>query len=163
MPSDGPGLDVCEEEAAPAAGVDVAAIFASLYKDHSFLRAKEISRAERCTHGYTSTTLTYGEVDFGPFCTLMELLIAHHEVLTKPGGTFLDIGCGTGRPVFAAALLHDFDACIGFEILADLAATAQEIARLWHHEKKALNALKRRTRIQICHEDATEVEWPAAD
>jgi len=34
--------------------------------------------------------------------------------------TFIDIGCGTGKPVFAAALLHPFKKVIGVEILEDL-------------------------------------------
>ncbi|EQC33444.1 hypothetical protein SDRG_08958 [Saprolegnia diclina VS20] len=143
--------------------VDTAAIFASLYREHGCTIAKAISRAEREANGYPSTTLTYGEIDFEPFRSLLELLKTNHDVLTKPGGTFLDVGCGTGRPLFAAALLHDFDAVVGYEILATLASTAQTIHGLWQHEKKALNALKKRTRFVIGHEDATQVEWPIAD
>ncbi|OQR96303.1 hypothetical protein THRCLA_07325 [Thraustotheca clavata] len=143
--------------------IDIAAIFHSLYQDYDFQVARQISKTERKANGYISTTLTYGEIEFIHFQALFETLMTTHDVLTKPGGTFLDIGCGTGRPVFAAALLHDFDACIGYEILEGLAAIAQIITSNWQRVKKSLNALKKRTRIEICHEDATQIEWPAAD
>jgi ubiquinone/menaquinone biosynthesis C-methylase UbiE len=43
------------------------------------------------------------------------------------GGKFVDVGCGTGRPVFAACLLHDFDSCVGIEILTDLYKLALKV------------------------------------
>ena len=43
------------------------------------------------------------------------------------GGKFIDVGCGTGRPVIAACLLHDFDSCSGIEILADLHALSKKV------------------------------------
>ena len=33
---------------------------------------------------------------------------------------FYDVGSGSGRGVFAAAFLHDFDKCVGIEILDGL-------------------------------------------
>lgn len=39
--------------------------------------------------------------------------------LTKDG-VFYDLGCGTGKPVFAAAAVHPWQRCVGLEILGDL-------------------------------------------
>lgn len=39
------------------------------------------------------------------------------DVMQKPDCTFIDLGCGAGKAVFAAALLHRFGACIGVELL----------------------------------------------
>jgi len=33
--------------------------------------------------------------------------------LPKRGGRFYDIGSGTGKPVFVAALAHPWDSCVG--------------------------------------------------
>lgn len=43
-----------------------------------------------------------------------------YQGLLTGGGTFMDVGTGTGRPVFAAALLHDFDRVVGIELLEGL-------------------------------------------
>ncbi|KAF0700920.1 Aste57867_8568 [Aphanomyces stellatus] len=137
--------------------------FDNLYKNHPMKQAKAVSRDERRANGYISTTLTYGEIEFRHFRAVFERILKEHDVLAKPGGVFLDIGCGSGRPIFAAALLHDFDACVGYEILDGLTQVALDVASIWQHEKKSLNALKRRTRIVIEHEDATALEWPLAD
>ncbi|RHY48292.1 hypothetical protein DYB30_010975 [Aphanomyces astaci] len=158
--------------------------FDMLYKEYPMQVAKQISRVhihhifvslpashasrrqdERRTNGYLSSTLVYGEIDFRHFRTVFTSILKHHDVLTKPGGVFLDIGCGSGRPVFAAALLHDFDECVGVEILDGLAQVAADVATTWHREKKdaKLSALKKRTRIVIHHGDATAMDWPSAD
>ncbi|ETV92550.1 hypothetical protein H310_13214 [Aphanomyces invadans] len=140
--------------------------FNLLYKDFPMQVAKQISRNERRANGYVSSTLVYGEIDFRHFRTVFASILKRHDVLSKPGGVFLDIGCGSGRPVFAAALLHDFDECVGYEILEGLAHVAMDVAAIWHREKKDANLppLKKRTRIVIHHDDATAVgDWPSAD
>jgi tRNA G46 methylase TrmB len=43
------------------------------------------------------------------------------------GGKFVDIGSGSGKAVFAAALLHKFDDCVGIEILEGLHNLAEEV------------------------------------
>jgi hypothetical protein len=40
----------------------------------------------------------------------------------------VDIGTGAGRAVFAAALLHDFDKCMGIEILEGLHKASEPVA-----------------------------------
>ncbi|CAK4074919.1 unnamed protein product [Aphanomyces euteiches] len=144
---------------------EVDRFLAKLYKDFPTHVAKQISKDERRAQGYTSTTLVYGEIDFGAFRRLFLSILKQHHVLTKAGGVFLDIGCGSGRPVFAAALLHDFDQVVGYEILPRLTEVARQVAEIWHLEKKALHEhpLKKRTRVVIENVDATKIEWPAAD
>lgn len=63
--------------------------------------------------------MVYGEIEFLPFAKILHKLKGYGG-LQKPGGVFVDVGCGSGRPVFAAALYHDFDRCIGIEILEGL-------------------------------------------
>ena len=59
--------------------------------------------------------------EFGIACILKKLLsqvdansfadIFVNYLHLAPGGCFVDLGSGTGRAVFAAALYHDFDSC----------------------------------------------------
>ena len=48
--------------------------------------------------------------------------------LQKPGGKFYDLGSGTGKPVVAAAILHNFDKCFGIEILEGLYSMSLDVA-----------------------------------
>lgn len=56
-----------------------------------------------------------------------------YKVLRKvnlpPGGTFYDLGSGTGKAVFAARLVCDFDRCVGVEILEGLHNQGQAIVK----------------------------------
>ena len=47
--------------------------------------------------------------------------------LQKRGGIFYDLGSGTGKPLIAAAVLHNFGYCYGIEILEGLYTTSLEI------------------------------------
>jgi hypothetical protein len=106
-----------------------------LFADCSSQFAGQLSRDERIIMGISRTALTYGEVHFE---TLAAALF-HPTVRLKPGGVFVDLGSGTGRAVFAAALLHDFDYCIGIEISGFLHAQA-----IVQHQYYARDFLSRR-------------------
>jgi hypothetical protein len=53
-------------------------------------------------------------------------------ILQRRGGYFYDLGCGTGKCLVAAALMHDFDICCGIEILEGLFTAAVEIVGLYN-------------------------------
>ncbi|KAE9336822.1 hypothetical protein PF008_g12844 [Phytophthora fragariae] len=139
-------------------------IFETLYQEHPLQVAKKASREERREREYISMSLVYGEIAFVPFKVVLDVLKRWHHVLKKPGGTFLDIGSGSGKAVFAAALLHDFDACYGIEVLEGLHAISQEVLGRWEKFIKpnfALSMQKKRTRITFVQGDALVVDWPA--
>ncbi|EGZ14926.1 hypothetical protein PHYSODRAFT_506723 [Phytophthora sojae] len=139
-------------------------IFKTLYQEHPLQVAKKASREERREREYISMSLVYGEIAFVPFKVVLDVLKRWHHVLKKPGGTFLDIGSGSGKAVFAAALLHDFDACYGIEVLEGLHGISQEVLQRWEKLIKpnfALSMQKKRTRITFTQGDALVVDWPA--
>lgn len=53
-------------------------------------------------------------------------------VLQRPGGLFVDLGCGTGKPVFAAAILHNFEVCVGLELLEGLHKMSLELVNAYN-------------------------------
>ncbi|GMF38389.1 unnamed protein product [Phytophthora fragariaefolia] len=139
-------------------------IFETLYQEHPLRVAKKASREERREREYISMSLVYGEIAFVPFKVVLDVLKRWHHVLIKPGGSFLDIGSGSGKAVFAAALLHDFDACYGIEVLEGLHAISQEVLQRWDKIIKpnfTLSMQKKRTRISFTQGDALVVDWPA--
>lgn len=75
------------------------------------------------------TGFSYGEICFGSFSELLDLLAP------GPGATFWDLGSGTGKAVLAAALSkHRFARCSGVELVVALheaACGAREQLPLW--------------------------------
>jgi len=78
--------------------------------------------------------LVYGEVTFASLGIVM-----CQNFKVKPGGVFYDVGSGSGRGVFAALLLHDFEKLRGVEILEGLYKASVERVNVW--KQKVLPAL----------------------
>ena len=72
-------------------------LFEALYVNYPTETARVISRTERERNNFKAPALTYGEITFGAFRDLFDRLYA--VGLPATGGTFVDIGCGSGRPV----------------------------------------------------------------
>jgi hypothetical protein len=115
---------------------------------------KVVSKKERSELKLYITTLIYGEIDFESFgstcnffdywnfiivfCVVGVIIqkikhkyglpnVGHSGpsgVLQHRGGYFYDLGSGIGKPVIAAALLHNFEKCIGIETLEGLYTTS---------------------------------------
>ena len=76
---------------------DSSVAFEKLYENFPCETARVISRRERETLDYVESSLTYGEITFEPFKRIFERL--YSLGLPSTGGTFVDVGCGSGRPV----------------------------------------------------------------
>ena len=48
-------------------------------------------------------------------------------ILQNRGGTLYDLGSGTGKACVAAAILHNFDQCVGVECLEGLFSVSLEL------------------------------------
>ena len=66
-------------------------------------------------------SLIYGEVDFAYFSRILRKIAPAH------GGRFYDLGSGTSKAVMVARLLHDFECCVGIEILSSLHCAASAV------------------------------------
>lgn len=94
------------------------AIYQNVTKDFPTSLGKEVSKKERVEDVFTST-LTYGELEFVSIGEVFETIKARYGAI-RSGGVFYDLGSGTGKGVITGAMLHDFDKCIGIEILDGL-------------------------------------------
>lgn len=102
----------------------------ALFADCSTSVAKSISQAEKKDKNLTGlSSLVYGEVLMS---SLARVLCKH--VPMKAGQVFYDVGHGTGRGVFLAALLHDFKRCSGIEILNGLYTASTEVLKKWNSD-----------------------------
>jgi hypothetical protein len=100
--------------------------FKSIFDKFAYKTSCDTSLAERKTI-QKHISLTYGEISsIDPLKKMFEC-ISKHGGLNKSGGTFYDLGSGIGRPVVAAAVLHDFSRCVGIEILSGLHSIAEKV------------------------------------
>ncbi len=95
-------------------------IFFQLYKD---VDGYEISRKGRKHLDYYYAGHTYGEVTFEGFSKMLK---ATHP---QRGEVFYDLGSGTGKGVFLAALLYDFSKAVGIEIIKSLNEASLEVVQ----------------------------------
>jgi hypothetical protein len=94
-----------------------------LFRHCSTNHGKTLSKNERKTKGITDNSFVYGEIDFHSFSQIIKEI----RPLFKPDGIFVDLGSGTGRPVFAMALLSDMKKLIGIESLDGLHEAAKTV------------------------------------
>ena len=145
-----------------------ALLYKELFQPYSDDAGRQASAVNRATDlASQDGTLTYGEILFSTFVvTVLERIKEHGGLLNAK--VFTDIGCGTAKPVFAAALTHPFEVSRGVELLGDLAHLAEEIAERYRIEiqpKLPSGDGRRATKIEIIEGDAFAVEcsWEDSD
>ncbi len=93
---------------------DVKKIEALLGKLYRGVNASRLSKKELKRLSIKNDDFVYGEVDFLSFFTLLE------RCQPKTGEIFYDLGSGSGKAVFSAALFFNLGKAYGIELLHDL-------------------------------------------
>mmetsp|Transcript_10406 Transcript_10406/g.21411 ORF Transcript_10406/g.21411 Transcript_10406/m.21411 type:complete len:247 (-) Transcript_10406:21-761(-) len=139
-------------------------MYHAIYGSYDSDFGRSVSRSERKREGYISSALTYGEVLFETFAELFKVIKERHGGMPE-GGVFVDVGCGIGKPVFAAALLHNFRKCVGIEILEDLYKVCVECLKTYTRDVKPQLGEEKTADLQFSflNNDALEVDWSDAD
>ncbi|RYG52553.1 hypothetical protein EON66_09665 [archaeon] len=81
------------------------------------------------------------------------------------GGKFYDIGSGTGKAVFFAALVHAWDTCVGIELLSGLHEASLEMLSRWHSDeiRPKLPPHAVECPIHFLQDDITAYDWSDGD
>jgi len=125
---------------------------------------KKASSKERDEKEMSASTLVYGEIRFDPYAVTIEKIKKWYGGLQQPGGIYYDIGSGTGKPTFAAALLHDFDKAYGVEILEGLHKISVSLLERWNKAiRPQLSEAKQKTDIKFICGDAIAYDFSDAD
>jgi lipid II:glycine glycyltransferase (peptidoglycan interpeptide bridge formation enzyme) len=72
-------------------------LFDALYEEVPTETARIVSRMDREKNNFKAPALTYGEITFSAFKEMFDRLYV--QGLPNSGGCFIDLGCGSGRPV----------------------------------------------------------------
>lgn len=134
-------------------------LWKKLYAPWPKTLGKKASRMARIENEFVHPSLTYGEIEYEPFVALFDVLLADG---LKPGGIFVDIGCGVGKAVFAAAIGHDFDKVVGIEILQrlhDISST--DLVRRFeeHIRHDVMPESRQHCDLEFICGDATVLDW----
>mmetsp|Transcript_26892 Transcript_26892/g.45344 ORF Transcript_26892/g.45344 Transcript_26892/m.45344 type:complete len:295 (+) Transcript_26892:91-975(+) len=139
---------------------------------------KAVSKKEREELSLKQPSLVYGEITFEAFGTVIEKIKkvyglpgAGHcgpvGVLQSRGGIFYDLGSGTGKPVIASAVLHNFDVCYGIELLEGLYSVSLDALNSYNTKGKAkLSNRENETHIQMIQGDFLKLrtkDWRDGD
>lgn len=141
-------------------------LYELIYGNLTPVDCKNISIQCRSKLNYISGTLSYGEIlyeSFGSF--LLHLIDLNIDISTLYH--FVDIGSGSGKGIFCAALLGVFEKCTGIEILPDLYKISIQALNKYN---KAMNVNannnedRNQLEINFIHGDATYINiWKNAD
>ena len=99
----------------------------------------------------------FGEALFRPVaCALEKVKRKYGGLPAEGGGVFYDLGAGTGKMCVAAAVTHRFDLAVGIEILPELHAWGQKVARRF---AASSHPLTQETEIKMVLGDIREYPW----
>jgi hypothetical protein len=123
-------------------------IFDSIMQSFPVTLGKAVSKKEREELNLKDTNLIYGEITFETLGTIFEKIKKiygkPHQGYSGPvgflqnrGGTFYDLGAGTGKGVIGAAILHNFDVCYGIECLEGLYSLSLDALNAYNTKGKA--------------------------
>jgi SAM-dependent methyltransferase len=125
-----------------------------LFGDCTTDYAKKTSKAERDNKGLKKASLVYGEISFVSF----GIIFLNHLQL-KSGGNFYDLGSGSGRVIFAAEMLHDFQKLVGVEILDGLYEASVGVLQKFRETRPSSST----KRIEFHRADFLEFDWSDGD
>jgi SAM-dependent methyltransferase len=117
-----------------------------------------ISHAERERLDIHDTSFTYGEISPEGLAETLAI------VQPKAGEVIYDLGSGTGKAVFCAALLYDWKKCIGIEFLPGLCQVSQELLKNFlKMEEIQQHFPDKNFPIEFIHDDFLNVDFSDAD
>lgn len=112
-----------------------------------------ISRKERKRLDLEDNEFIYGEIEFLSFFTILS------KIKPRSGKVFYDLGCGSGKAVFTAAMFFDLSKACGIELLPGLCTVsnnlikkAQKLVSLNNTELKT-SLLRKISRIQFINDN----------
>lgn len=132
-----------------------------IFKTCTTKDAKDLSSNEKKTLGVSALSLVYGEVTF----TALASVFAKNLSFPRPGGIFYDVGSGSGRGVFAATLLHNFDRAEGIEILTGLHTASEGVLAEFNklHAAEGKKAPHYATKMAFHRDDLRKFDWSDGD
>lgn len=130
-------------------------VFEKLYQD---INGMNISLAERERLQLQDSSFTYGEITAHGFALILDV------VQPKAHEIFYDLGCGTGKAVFCAALLNNWKKCVGIELLPALYQCCEELKEKFFTLPEVKKYFpEKKIQIEFYQQDLLQTDFSNAD
>ena len=146
-------------------------IFSEIFPSDSYELASQESTNERKLLGPSrkNFTLTYGEILYDSFTEILSSssLGSLKEQQQDSNKMFIDLGSGTGKASFIAALNSNFQSCIGIEIMSTLHTLALQSLESWKSAQQRFPSSSfHQTQIEFLHGSFLDLklfDWTIGD
>jgi hypothetical protein len=132
---------------------DLKACYDSLFRQFSYTETIQISREERNFKNLNTSNYTYGEIEYIGVQRILSTVFQEFGEQDYRDKTFIDLGSGIGKAVFAFALLGQFKKSTGIEILENVYTMASLVKEVYD-KKGIVNGPK----VEFMNRDLNEVE-----
>ena len=134
------------------------AVYSDIFSDTSLEVGKTLSKRERDMKDLNEEkSLIYGEVDYSSFYRVLR------KINPMAGGTFYDLGSGTGKGVIAARLVCDFSRCLGIEILEGLHTQGAKIMQRFNSNYQEILSAGQHQMAAVCQGSFLDYDWSDGD
>ena len=125
---------------------------------------------------------TYGELEYKSFAQVFRWIQnvwkdldpdCWHNAFNVPGGTFIDLGHGTGKGILTGCFIHQFERCWGIEYLESLQNVSLELKGVYDQYIAEVDAAQYEQifgwpkeaapRFEAVLGDMFNIEWADAD
>lgn len=134
-------------------------VYHQTFKKFPTEECNRISLEARHSRNYTSASLSYGELEFESFgsliCNLTKQGVDLHSMYN-----FVDLGSGVGKTVICAALLEIFEKCTGIEIIAELQKASTQLLKGFY---KNMQSRAEVVTIEFVLGDVAFIDWSKTD
>mmetsp|Transcript_51 Transcript_51/g.116 ORF Transcript_51/g.116 Transcript_51/m.116 type:complete len:331 (+) Transcript_51:1-993(+) len=129
-----------------------------LYRNFPLKISQTISLHERNLLTLRHANFNYSEVGFFPVAEVLWNMIRD----LPENGIFYDLGSGSGRVIFSAAMLHDFKQLVGIEKLNGLLQVSREVRAEFNKLGEELPFI-RKEKIVLKKDCILEADWSDGD
>ncbi|CAN5426894.1 methyltransferase [soil metagenome] len=120
--------------------------------------AVALSKQIRQHQGLNDDAFVYGEIEVLSFANMLEI------VKPIPGEIFYDLGCGSGKAVFTAAMLYEFSKCYGIELLQPMhQLCCQQLTQFSQLLTQANLDVNPAQHIEFIHQNILQVDFRDGD
>lgn len=135
-------------------------IFSNLFKNFTLEETIKESIHERKCKNFKSIEFIYGEIGYE---SIKEIYLAINKNFPDfkfiQNKSFVDLGSGIGKSVFASALLEDFNECVGIEILENLYTISITMKELYDSQMKTNNISNKSTQVNFLCQNLNDYDF----
>lgn len=131
-----------------------------LYDKHTVERGKRVSQSDRNARGLVDACYAYGEVSVEVFATIQSKINLSFGWCTDTPA-FYDLGSGVGQLVYAAALVGEYNKCVGIDFVESCLKRGSARMERWKNLSTKFTQKYKDVRIDFIYDNIFECTFQA--